>query len=141
MLHIMYQVSNATLFRLHFSKNGIKRVRMHGCNFCMRFLSIVRNAINACWYSVIHNRSTSHSKPDIHMVARLYLDLTLSPLQGYAWPFYQPVDAQSLGLADYHTIIKKPMDLGTVKVSLPPNVLVMSRDRVILLCVCPWCMC
>jgi len=37
--------------------------------------------------------------------------------QGYAWPFYKPVDAELLGLHDYHQIIKKPMDLGTVKVS------------------------
>ena len=36
--------------------------------------------------------------------------------QGYAWPFYQPVDADLLGLEDYHEIITKPMDLGTVKV-------------------------
>ncbi|XP_046479206.1 bromodomain-containing protein 2 isoform X1 [Neodiprion pinetum] len=34
---------------------------------------------------------------------------------GYAWPFYKPVDAVLLGLHDYHDIIKKPMDLGTVK--------------------------
>ena len=34
---------------------------------------------------------------------------------GYAWPFYKPVDAKLLGLHDYHDIIKKPMDLGTVK--------------------------
>merc|ERR1711915_877930 len=34
---------------------------------------------------------------------------------GYAWPFYKPVDADLLGLSDYHTIIKTPMDLGTVK--------------------------
>ncbi|KAK9884638.1 hypothetical protein WA026_007476 [Henosepilachna vigintioctopunctata] len=33
----------------------------------------------------------------------------------YAWPFYKPVDAELLGLHDYHQIIKKPMDLGTVK--------------------------
>merc|ERR1739838_337548 len=34
---------------------------------------------------------------------------------GYAWPFYKPVDADLLGLSDYHEIIKNPMDLGTVK--------------------------
>ncbi|XP_037079171.1 bromodomain-containing protein 2-like, partial [Pollicipes pollicipes] len=33
----------------------------------------------------------------------------------YAWPFYKPVDADSLGLQDYHDIIKQPMDLGTAK--------------------------
>jgi len=34
---------------------------------------------------------------------------------GYAWPFYKPVDSEKLGLHDYHKIIKKPMDMGTVK--------------------------
>lgn len=33
----------------------------------------------------------------------------------YAWPFYRPVDADLLGLYDYHDIIKMPMDLSTVK--------------------------
>uniref|UniRef100_A0A1L8DGD1 Putative transcription initiation factor tfiid subunit bdf1 n=1 Tax=Nyssomyia neivai TaxID=330878 RepID=A0A1L8DGD1_9DIPT len=36
----------------------------------------------------------------------------------YAWPFYKPVDADLLGLYDYHDIIKKPMDLGTVKAKM-----------------------
>ncbi|XP_055703471.1 homeotic protein female sterile-like isoform X4 [Phlebotomus papatasi] len=36
----------------------------------------------------------------------------------YAWPFYKPVDADLLGLYDYHDIIKKPMDLGTVKLKM-----------------------
>ncbi|XP_074598336.1 homeotic protein female sterile-like isoform X3 [Brevipalpus obovatus] len=35
--------------------------------------------------------------------------------EGYAWPFYKPVDAATLGLSDYHEIIKRPMDLGTIK--------------------------
>lgn len=34
----------------------------------------------------------------------------------YAWPFYVPVDTVTLGLHDYHDIIKCPMDLGTIKV-------------------------
>ncbi|XP_072918766.1 bromodomain-containing protein 3-like [Hemitrygon akajei] len=33
----------------------------------------------------------------------------------YAWPFYEPVDAEALGLHDYHNIIKHPMDLSAVK--------------------------
>ena len=35
--------------------------------------------------------------------------------QGYAWPFYKPVDADALDLHGYHEIIKKPMDLGSIK--------------------------
>lgn len=38
---------------------------------------------------------------------------------GYAWPFYKPVDATTLGLHDYHDIIKQPMDLSTIKVEQP----------------------
>ncbi|CAA7043100.1 unnamed protein product [Microthlaspi erraticum] len=34
------------------------------------------------------------------------------------WIFNSPVDATRLGLHDYHIIIKKPMDLGTVKTKL-----------------------
>jgi hypothetical protein len=30
--------------------------------------------------------------------------------------FYKPVDAEMLKLPDYHQVVKKPMDLGTVKV-------------------------
>eukprot|EP01090_Pellita_catalonica_P013379 TRINITY_DN314_c0_g2_i1.p1 TRINITY_DN314_c0_g2~~TRINITY_DN314_c0_g2_i1.p1 ORF type:complete len:466 (+),score=102.87 TRINITY_DN314_c0_g2_i1:207-1604(+) len=34
------------------------------------------------------------------------------------WPFNQPVDANLLGIPDYHTIIKHPMDLGTINTKL-----------------------
>jgi len=37
----------------------------------------------------------------------------------YAWPFLQPVAVELLGLNDYYDIIKRPMDLGTVKVCQP----------------------
>ncbi|KAJ4869572.1 hypothetical protein Rs2_48860 [Raphanus sativus] len=33
----------------------------------------------------------------------------------FGWIFNTPVDAAKLGLHDYHTIVKKPMDLGTMK--------------------------
>lgn len=33
----------------------------------------------------------------------------------FAWPFKKPVDAEKLKLPDYHTIIKQPMDFGTIK--------------------------
>ncbi|KAL3871462.1 hypothetical protein ACJMK2_039458 [Sinanodonta woodiana] len=39
----------------------------------------------------------------------------------FAWPFHQPVDADKLGLPDYYTIIKHPMDLGTIKKRLETN--------------------
>ncbi|CAM6071305.1 unnamed protein product [Sphagnum tenellum] len=33
----------------------------------------------------------------------------------YAWVFNEPVDAAKQGLHDYHKVIQKPMDLGTVR--------------------------
>lgn len=33
----------------------------------------------------------------------------------FAWPFHAPVDAVKLNLPDYYTIIKNPMDMGTIK--------------------------
>uniref|UniRef100_A0A7N1A5L6 Uncharacterized protein n=1 Tax=Kalanchoe fedtschenkoi TaxID=63787 RepID=A0A7N1A5L6_KALFE len=33
----------------------------------------------------------------------------------YGWVFNDPVDAEKLNIPDYHTVIKQPMDLGTVK--------------------------
>ncbi|XP_078435278.1 transcription factor GTE10-like [Wolffia australiana] len=33
----------------------------------------------------------------------------------YAWVFKQPVDAIKLNIPDYYTVIKNPMDLGTIK--------------------------
>ncbi|KAI5634984.1 bromodomain-containing protein [Phthorimaea operculella] len=39
----------------------------------------------------------------------------------FAWPFHQPVDAEKLNIPDYYEIIKKPMDLGTIKKRLESN--------------------
>ncbi|KAL6076339.1 DNA-binding bromodomain-containing protein, putative isoform 4 [Balamuthia mandrillaris] len=36
----------------------------------------------------------------------------------YGWPFNQPVDPVALGIPDYFTVIKHPMDLGTIKSNL-----------------------
>ena len=36
-------------------------------------------------------------------------------LMKHAYPFNEPVDAEALKLADYHKVIARPMDLGTVK--------------------------
>ena len=33
----------------------------------------------------------------------------------HAWPFHFPVDTVKLGLPDYFEIIKKPMDMGTIR--------------------------
>ncbi|RAL49107.1 hypothetical protein DM860_015098 [Cuscuta australis] len=39
----------------------------------------------------------------------------------YGWVFNTPVNANALGLHDYHDIIKHPMDFGTIKTRLSRN--------------------
>ncbi|XP_028310679.1 bromodomain-containing protein 4 isoform X2 [Gouania willdenowi] len=50
--------------------------------------------------------------------ASLVRDMLSKKHAGYAWPFYKPVDVDTLGLHDYHEIIKHPMDLSTIKAKL-----------------------
>ncbi|ESQ35020.1 hypothetical protein EUTSA_v10007478mg [Eutrema salsugineum] len=44
------------------------------------------------------------------------------------WVFNVPVDAKGLGLHDYHTIVKEPMDLGTVKAKLSKSMYTSPLD-------------
>ncbi|KAL7103688.1 hypothetical protein ACP275_08G195200 [Erythranthe tilingii] len=39
----------------------------------------------------------------------------------HGWVFNEPVNVKTLGLVDYHDIIKHPMDLGTIKTRLSQN--------------------
>ena len=50
-------------------------------------------------------------------------------MQGYAWPFYKPVDAEMLGLHDYYEIIKKPMDLGSIKVKITMEMAIYEKKN------------
>uniref|UniRef100_A0A8C6T5P3 Bromodomain containing 4 n=1 Tax=Neogobius melanostomus TaxID=47308 RepID=A0A8C6T5P3_9GOBI len=50
--------------------------------------------------------------------ASLVRDMLSKKHAAYAWPFYKPVDVDTLGLHDYHDIIKHPMDLSTIKAKL-----------------------
>jgi len=36
-------------------------------------------------------------------------------------PFREPVDWKNLGLLDYPSIVKHPMDLGTIRVQINPK--------------------
>ncbi|KAI3827925.1 hypothetical protein L1987_02014 [Smallanthus sonchifolius] len=45
-----------------------------------------------------------------------------------SWVFNKPVDAAALGLHDYRQIIKRPMDLGSVKSNLSKNLYSSSLD-------------
>ena len=40
---------------------------------------------------------------------RVYIELLSDSYKNVTWPFYDPVDAEALGLWDYHEKIKDPM--------------------------------
>ncbi|XP_053511519.1 bromodomain testis-specific protein [Artibeus jamaicensis] len=46
----------------------------------------------------------------------------------FSWPFQKPVDAEKLNLPDYYTIIKKPMDLSTIKKRLEHKYYVQASE-------------
>lgn len=39
----------------------------------------------------------------------------------HAWIFHDPVDPEKLNIPDYHDVIKKPMDFGSIKQRLNSN--------------------
>ena len=59
-----------------------------------------------------------------------YLNKVLKTLwkHQYAWPFQVPVNPGELNLPDYHKIIKKPMDLGTIKKRLENMWYMYAKD-------------
>ncbi|XP_032418942.1 bromodomain-containing protein 4-like isoform X2 [Xiphophorus hellerii] len=62
--------------------------------------------------------ATSKRQDQLRFCARLVREMLSKKHMAYAWPFHKPVDAKSLGLHDYHDIIKHPMDLSTIKKKL-----------------------
>ncbi|XP_037717312.1 bromodomain-containing protein 2 [Drosophila subpulchrella] len=55
------------------------------------------------------------SSPEINACKAIIKRLFSSSYKNIAWVFYEPLDAQLLGLDEYHDIVKEPMDLSTVR--------------------------
>jgi hypothetical protein len=70
----------------------------------------------------IDSTDPSAKRPKYRMTEQLKFchniirDLLNKKNMSFVWPFAKPVDVENLNLTDYYQIIKKPMDLGTVKV-------------------------
>ncbi|NWH35637.1 BRDT protein, partial [Chloropsis hardwickii] len=67
----------------------------------------------------INNKSTGCQTNQLQYLQRVVMRAMWR--HNFSWPFQQPVDAAALNLPDYYTIIKKPMDLGTIKKRLEHN--------------------
>ncbi|KAF3330331.1 transcription factor GTE1-like protein [Carex littledalei] len=60
------------------------------------------------------NDESAQSKRMQDLMQRFHLILCKIMNHKWAFPFNKPVDAEALELYDYHEVIKKPMDLGTI---------------------------
>jgi bromodomain-containing factor 1 len=56
------------------------------------------------------------------------IELTKKQHFEFNWPFLAPVDPVALGIPTYFTIIKRPMDLSTMKKKLDANDYFSSAD-------------
>ncbi|CAF0807672.1 unnamed protein product [Rotaria sordida] len=69
--------------------------------------------------SLSNDPSTKRSKhrmtEQLKFCQHIVKDLLHKKNMAFVWPFSKPVDVKNLNLSDYYQIIKKPMDLGTVK--------------------------
>jgi hypothetical protein len=67
---------------------------------------------------------------DLHPMRLVLARLMAHPTHNRKGLFNQPVDPVALGLADYHLLVTRPMDLGTVKIRLHAAAY-QSRDHVV----------
>ncbi|NXV94670.1 BRDT protein, partial [Calonectris borealis] len=67
----------------------------------------------------INNRNSGCQTNQLQYLQRVVMKAMWR--HSFSWPFHQPVDAAALNLPDYYSIIKKPMDLSTIKKRLEHN--------------------
>nr|XP_009500567.1 PREDICTED: bromodomain-containing protein 3-like [Phalacrocorax carbo] len=67
----------------------------------------------------INNKSSGRQTNQLQYLQRVVMKAMWR--HNFSWPFHQPVDAAALNLPDYYSIIKKPMDLNTIKKRLEHN--------------------
>lgn len=47
--------------------------------------------------------------PEVQQGYRVFIEMSADSYKNVSWPFLEPVDAEALGLWDYHDRIKEPM--------------------------------
>ncbi|XP_040561233.2 bromodomain testis-specific protein-like isoform X1 [Gallus gallus] len=74
----------------------------------------------------INNRNSGCQTNQLQYLQRVVMKAMWR--HNFSWPFHQPVDAAALNLPDYYSIIKKPMDLSTIKKRLEHNYYTKSAE-------------
>ena len=57
----------------------------------------------------------SKLSPEVQQGYRVYMEMSADSYKNVTWPFLEPVDAEGLGLWDYHERIKEPMSFHQSK--------------------------
>ncbi|MBW0490891.1 hypothetical protein O181_030606 [Austropuccinia psidii MF-1] len=70
-----------------------------------------------CGASVIPNM-VPNTKAELKFCKDVLREVNKKVYEKFVWPFYTPVDIVKLGIPDYPKIVKKPMDLHTMKQKL-----------------------
>uniref|UniRef100_A0A8R1DW70 Bromo domain-containing protein n=1 Tax=Caenorhabditis japonica TaxID=281687 RepID=A0A8R1DW70_CAEJA len=65
-----------------------------------------------------NNVETDHFTDELKKCVTILKEFEKSDYESFTFPFRYPVDAAALGLSDYHEVVKKPMDLATMKKKL-----------------------
>ncbi|XP_001360386.2 bromodomain testis-specific protein [Drosophila pseudoobscura] len=68
--------------------------------------------------------------PESNACKAIIRKLFSSQYKKLAWIFYEPIDAPYLGLHDYHKIVKKPMDLNSIRTRLQAGLYVNADEFV-----------
>ncbi len=78
-----------------------------------------------------HDKGRKAQSPqveDLKYCTTIFKDLTKKQSLVFSWPFMQPVDPVALGIPDYFTVIKHPMDLSTIKRKLDSKQYALAEE-------------
>ncbi|CAI2355591.1 unnamed protein product [Caenorhabditis sp. 36 PRJEB53466] len=64
------------------------------------------------------NFDSDHLHEELKKCLGILVEFSKDEHESFTFPFRKPVDTAGLGLTDYHEIIKKPMDMSTIKKKL-----------------------
>jgi len=117
--NIKRKICDASVVTEQIAEYALKLLREHRLKAASKKDTMQLNLVNKSEYEKLASDQSIGAIAD-HRLANLANKSTLLILERlmshkWAWLFNEPVNAEELNLKDYHTIVKKPMALSTVK--------------------------
>ncbi|CAH1764218.1 8295_t:CDS:2 [Entrophospora sp. SA101] len=73
-------------------------------------------------------RKKTKKNAELNFCRSVYQELKKKQHYAYAYPFYEPVNAEKLGVPEYYNIIKTPMDLSMISTKLENETYTSAED-------------